>query len=141
MTTTRETANSHQRWLEFMLKRELVGAQRPRVLPLFVDRDVRGRKTGVSKHAYGDRYETRQPVRLPVHRRTALGTEMESSRFPAIASPRPLRRAALHRQPFSWEARLGRKNAAGPLLAFQAMTNGNSHGLALAGNAKLSAAA
>jgi hypothetical protein len=66
---------------------------------------------------------------------------MERGRFTAIAAPPPLRRAAFTRCALTREARLRRENAAGALLAFKAMADGDADRLAFAGQAKPSTAA
>lgn len=129
------------RRLEIMLQRQLSGRERPWVLPLFVDREARRRKARVGKRAHRDGHETWRPGGLPVNRRGAHRTETESGARAAIAEPRPLRRAPLDPHEFARKARLRPEDVAGALLAFKAMAYGDANRLALACEAKLSAAA
>jgi len=107
--------------LERVLQWQLTCRERPGVLPLFVDGDVRRRKAGVSKHAHCNGDETGCSSEFPVNRRGANRTEIESGRLAAIAEPRPLRRAPLDCHGLARKARLRRKDTAGAFLAFEAM--------------------
>ena len=114
---------------------------RPGVTPIFIDGHGRGREVGIAKSADGNGPKALQPGDLPVHRRAAVGTEVEGNGLPGIAGAPKNLGLPLQANLFPRPARLSAENTAGALLTLQAMTNGSPDGLPGAVGLQLAASA
>jgi len=113
----------------------------PAMAAALIDRVARRPEVGIGEGADGDGDQIGRRLELPVNGGAAPRTEMERERAAAVARPRPDGGLPLDPHLRPREPRLGTEHAAGAALARQAMADGDAHGIAVAGDAKLAATA